>query len=111
MRQIPVGTESPQEITINYNNERLTLTFTFSPVGKLWVFDLYNEITQQFIAQGLSLVVGIPILYRSPTDYYLWVEDESSNDVDPFSIDCLGNRCKLFIGDKQEIYEAIQQAV
>lgn len=111
MKEIPLTADSPQDLTFTHNEERLTMTLFFLPVASGWFFDLYSETKQKVIANGVPLVAGIPILYREPVDYVLFVDDLTGNDIDPFSQACFESRCKLYIEDKTKIDQAIQQTV
>ncbi|WLE26942.1 hypothetical protein DVS74_009165 [Xylella fastidiosa subsp. multiplex] len=49
------------------------------------------------------LVVGVPLLWRRPVDYFFWLTDESGLEMDPMRHDDLGERCLLFVGLKEQV--------
>lgn len=94
---IPVTAEPYQEQTFDFNGIKIRLTLRFNSIGQCWVMDIYEPLTQQQICNGVSLVIGVPILYRNTRPYYFIVSDESGGELDPISLNALGNRCLLYI--------------
>lgn len=97
---IPVTPTPFQELRFEFNGARLQLTLCFNSVGQFWAFDLFDISRNRQICSGSSLVCGVPLLLRKSTPYFLWCEDESGAELDPLSIDDLGSRCFLYIGEK-----------
>lgn len=98
--QIFVTQEPHQEQTFEFHQTKLRLTLRYNSIGQFWAFDLYDITRQKWIAQGASLVCGVPILWRTSRPYFLWCEDESGANLDPIRLDDLGTRCFLYIAEK-----------
>jgi len=103
MRQIPVDASALQEQTFAQGDETLRLTLRWSPVGACWFMDVYSVSREDWVVQSAAVVCGIPLLWRSPVDYFLVLTDESGVDLDPMVPSDLGRRCLLYIGDKSEV--------
>lgn len=100
LQQIPVSSQPLQEMTFNFNGRTLRITLRFNSVCECWSVDLFDMTKQKQISQGLGLVCGVPLLWRTSQPYFLWLEDESNQNLDPMSLSDMGNRCTLYIGEK-----------
>lgn len=100
-QQIPVSNAIYQEFDIDYGKERLRFTLRFNSVGSFWVLDLFDLRRNRTICRGLSLAVGVPLLWRTSLPFFLWLEDESGLNLDPITEDDMGSRCFLYIGEKE----------
>lgn len=100
MQQIHL-TQSPyQEQTFDFNGIEIRLTLRFNSVGNFWAMDVFEPNAQRKICQGYALACGIPMLMRSTQPYFFYLEDESSAELDLISMEDLGTRCFLYIGEK-----------
>lgn len=98
--KIPVTQEPYQEMSFDFNGVKLRLTLRYNSIGQFWAFDLYDVAHQKHIVQGMSLVCGVPLLWRSTQTYFLQCEDESGAEIDPMYLEDLGTRCFLYIAEK-----------
>lgn len=89
-----------QEQTLLFKGIKIRITLRYNSNGQFWAMDVYEPERKRQICQGLSVVCGVPMLWRTTQDYYLWCEDESGANLDPMTSDDLGTRCFLYIGDK-----------
>ncbi|HGM5801107.1 TPA: hypothetical protein ACKP5W_003792 [Pseudomonas aeruginosa] len=103
MNLLPIDDSPLQEQRFEFAGQRLRLTLRYNSVGDHWGLDLFDELSQAWIAQGLALVVGVPMLWRSSVPYYFWLTDESGAGLDPIGGQDLGSRCRLYIGEKSEV--------
>ncbi|ALR06524.1 hypothetical protein XFHB_07990 [Xylella fastidiosa] len=95
MRQIPVDSSPYQTQSFQMAGDTLRLL--------LWSLDVYTATLDQPVAQGVPLVVGVPLLWRRPVDYFFWLTDESGLEMDPMRQQDLGERCLLFVGLKRDV--------
>ncbi|AAO28827.1 hypothetical protein D1605_006375 [Xylella fastidiosa subsp. fastidiosa] len=103
MWQIPVDSSAYQTQSFRVGAESLRLILRWNPVPCCWSMDLYTATLDQPVAQGVPLVVGVPLLWRRPVDYFFWLTDESGLEMDPMRHDDLGERCLLFVGLKEQV--------
>ena len=100
LHQIPITNAPFQEQTIEFLNRKIRITLRFNSIGNSWVMDVFEQINQKQICQGLALVCGVKLLERTTQPYFLWLSDESGANLDPMSLNDLGSRCFLYIGEK-----------
>lgn len=98
--QIPITQDPYQELSFDFEGTKIRLTLRFNSIGQFWAVDVFEPVNQVQICEGLSLVCGVPLLWRTAQPYFLWVSDESGAGLDPMSLDDLGTRCFLYIGEK-----------
>lgn len=103
MWRIPVDANPYQEQTFELDGVRLRLTLRYCPVPDVWTMDVYDELAQSWRAQGLALVVGVPLMMRRTAGYFFWVSDESGAGLDPVGGGDLGVRCLLYVGFNKEL--------
>lgn len=103
MQRVPVDSHPYQEQSFEIGDRRIRLTLRFNAIGEFWAIDVFDEAAQQHVAQGLALVVGVPVLWRSTVPYFFWVTDESGADLDPARLDDMGLRCLVYVGLKSEV--------
>ncbi|MDH2927220.1 MULTISPECIES: phage baseplate plug family protein [Lonepinella] len=100
LHQIPVSNAPYQEQTFAFNDLKIRLTLRWNSIGEFWAMDVYETIAQKQICQGVSLVVGVPILWHSTQPYYFLLTDEYGANLDPMSYTDLGSRYLLYIVEK-----------
>lgn len=103
MRLISIDNAPFQEQSFIYQGETLRLTLRWFPVASTWCMDVFNVSKDAWVAQGLPLVVGVPLLWRSAVNYFFWLTDESGLNMDPVVQGDLGSRCLLYLGDKGDL--------
>ncbi|UEA17453.1 hypothetical protein K7G92_000655 [Pasteurella canis] len=102
MLQIPVTQDPFQEQTFEFEGVKIRLTLRFNSIGNFWAMDVFEVSSQKQICSGIALACGVPLLMRSTRPYVFFLVDESGANLDPFSIQDLGTRCFLYIGEKDE---------
>lgn len=103
MKQIPISSDPLQEQSFEFAGYRLRLTLRYNSIGDHWAIDLLDEAKGTWLAQGLTLVTGVPMLWRSTLPFFLWLEDVSGVGLDPIGGDDMGSRCLLHISEKAEV--------
>lgn len=94
-----------QEFHFTIRDCKLRVTLRYNSIGTQWFMDVYDVKKQKVIVQGAALVVGTPILWRSPTEYYFYLTDEEQLGLDPIFMDDLDSRCVLHVGLKSEVLD------
>jgi hypothetical protein len=100
---IPTDLTALQEQTFDVGEETLRLTLRWNAVAQHWAMDVYSVTKDAWVTQGAALVVGVPMLWRSPVPYFFWLTDESGVELDPMVQTDLGTRCLLYVGLKDEV--------
>ncbi|UXY51325.1 phage baseplate plug family protein [Pseudomonas tohonis] len=103
MKRIPISSEPLQEQSFDFAGRRLRLTLRYNSIGDHWALDLLDESDNTWLAQGLTLVVGVPMLWRATLPFFLWLDDLSGVGLDPMGGNDMGSRCLLYIGEKSEV--------
>ncbi|BBE09727.1 Uncharacterized protein MCB1EB_1566 [Mycoavidus cysteinexigens] len=103
MHLIPVDSAPYQEMTIAFKAHSLRLTLRHNSLADYWAMDVFDLKQDLYTAQGLPLVVGVPLLWRRPVEYCFILTDESGIGLDPVGGEDLGQRCLLYIADKTQI--------
>lgn len=105
MYLVPVLVGVPyQEQVLGFENLKIRLTLKYNSVGRFWTMDVYEMRAKRWIAQGLSLVCGLPLLNRTTQTFDFLVSDESGANIDPIELSDLGTRSLLFIDLKERLY-------
>lgn len=102
---IPVDAHPYQEQTFDIGEKRLRLTLRYNSIGDQWSMDVYDVDEDRFDAQGLAIVLGVPMMWRRPVDYFFMAHDLSAAGLDPMGGQDMGNRIELFCGLKSEVDE------
>lgn len=84
-------------------NHRIRLSLRYNSIGEHWAMDVFDYQKNDFVAQGVALVVGVPLLWRHPVDYCFLLNDISGLDIDPVSVNDLATRFELFLVMKSEL--------
>ena len=84
-------------------NRNIQLTIRYNNIGSHWAIDVFDYQRNDFVAQGVALVVGVPILWRHTIDYCFILNDLSGLDLDPISPDDLSTRFELYLAMKSEL--------
>ena len=103
MIKIPVDSHPYQEQTFAIGEDRLRLTLRYNSIGDQWSMDVYDVQRERYDAQGLAIVVGIPMMWRANVDYFFWANDLSAVGLDPMGGNDMGNRVELLCGLKSEV--------
>lgn len=103
MIKIPVDSHPYQEQTFDIGDDRLRLTLRYNSVGDQWSIDIYDIKRARFDAQGLAVVVGVPMLWRANVAYFFWAHDLSAAGLDPLGGQDMGKRVELLCGLKSEV--------
>lgn len=98
--QIPLTVGAYQTQTLSFNQSRIKITLKYNDIGHCWTMDVHDVTFDKLICEGLSIVCGVPLLWRTTQPYYLWCEDKSGLSLDPMTVADLGTRCELYIGEK-----------
>lgn len=100
LHQLPLSSSPYQEQTIDFLGRKIRITLRFNSIGNFWAMDVFEPVAQKIICEGTALVCGVPLLIRTSQPYFFWLSDESGANLDPLSIQDLGARCLLFVGEK-----------
>lgn len=104
MIRLPIDSTPLQEMTADPGDgSALALTIRYNAVGDHWEVDALDRDTDVVIAQAVPLVLGPPIFWRDPVNFFLWLEDLSGVGFDPIGGNDLGERFALYLGLKSEV--------
>jgi hypothetical protein len=103
MEKIPVNNSPYQEMTLDFNDEKIRLTIRYNAMASLWFMDVYSVTADSLIESAVPLLVGVPLLWRNTAGYFFEVVDESGLMVSPFGVNDLGTRCFLYIHSKVDV--------
>ncbi|HHF4806185.1 TPA: hypothetical protein ACPPHQ_000071 [Haemophilus influenzae] len=79
---------------------KIRLTLRFNSIGQFWAMDVFESVNQKQICRGHAIACGVPLLARTTQPYFFYLDDESGAELDPMSMEDLGTRCFLYIGEK-----------
>ena len=105
LHKIQVSNAPNQEQSFDFASIKIKLTLRFNSIGRHWVMDVFEPVAQRKVCSGLSLVAGVPLLMRNTVPYFFYLDDESSADLDPMTLDDLLTRCRLYVGLKRDIQQ------
>ncbi|ETD72972.1 hypothetical protein V757_01125 [Pelistega indica] len=94
---------SYQEQVLDFEGMKIRITLKYNSVCRFWTMDVFEIRSKQMLAQGLSLVCGIPLLNRTLQSFEMFVSDESGENLDPIELSDLGSRNLLFIDLKERL--------
>jgi hypothetical protein len=102
MLKIPVDASVYQEQTFDIGGLTLRITLRYNAIGSQWSMDVFDVRSERFDAQGMAVVVGVPMMQRRPVDYLFWAHDLSAAQVDPVGDSDIANRIELYCALKSE---------
>ncbi|MBP6018802.1 MAG: hypothetical protein KA735_04870 [Burkholderiaceae bacterium] len=102
---IPVDSHPFQEQTFDIGDTRLRLTLRYNSIGDQWSMDVYDVDAGRYDAQGLAIVLGVPLMWRRPVDYFFMAHDLSAAGIDLTGGQDLGARIQLLCGLRSEVDE------
>lgn len=100
---IPVDSHPYQEQTFPIGDIRLRLTLRYNSIGDQWSMDVFDVGAERYDAQGLAIVLGVPIMWRRPVDYFFLAHDLSAVGIDASGGKDMGSRIELLCGLKSEV--------
>lgn len=103
MIKIPVDSNPFQEQSFAAGDDRLRLTLRYNSIGDQWSMDVYDVNRERFDAQGLAVVVGVPMMWRANVAYFFWANDLSATGLDQAGGNDMGTRVEMLCGLKSEV--------
>ena len=100
---IPVDSHPYQEQSFDIGDVRLRLTLRYNAIGDQWSMDVFDVNEDRYDAQGLAIVLGVPMMWRRPVDYFFMAHDRSAAGVNPIGGQDMGTRIELYCGLKSEV--------
>lgn len=101
MKQITIGTEGKQKITILYEDTTIVLTVKFRPTIQSWSFDVIFR--DEELINGKKLTCGLELLkqFNKPFDFVL--VDNSKTGLDPFKQDDFEERISMYLLERDDL--------
>ena len=107
--ELPVNDYPNQVQNFEFMGYNLQFTLLWNAVGLSWSFDLFNNITSEYIVRGEGLSIGMASLYYSDLPFIIMMTDNSGLGFETISIDEMGDRLSLNIMSKEVYQYAIRQ--
>ena len=98
-----ITSDNDQEYTIPYEASEIVLRLRYMNVVQQWFMDVsYNETE----TNGVKLTVQAFHVLNRNYPFDIWIEDNSSTGLDPFTIDDFSNgRCVMYIMEASDVAE------
>lgn len=107
--EIPVNDYPNQIQNFDFMGYSLQFTLLWNSVGLSWSFDLYDNITGEYIVQGEGLSIAMASLYYSDLPFVIMMTDNSGLGFETVSIDEMGDRLGISIMSAEAYQYAIRQ--
>lgn len=107
--ELPVNDYPNQVQNFEFMGYNLQFTLLWNAVGLSWSFDLFNNITSEYIVRGEGLSIGMASLYYSELPFIIMMTDNSGLGFETISIDEMGDRLSVNIMSKEAYQYAIRQ--
>ena len=101
MRQITIGTEPKQEITILYEDTVIKLDLKFRPTAASWTMDI--NFRDETLINGKKLVMGIQLLKQFNKPFDIVLKENQNTGIDPFKQDDFKNRVSVFLLERDDL--------
>lgn len=107
--EIPINDYPNQIQNFDFMGYSLQFTLLWNSVGLSWSFDLYDNITGEYIVQGEGLSIAMASLYYSDLPFVIMMTDNSGLGFETVSIDEMGDRLGISIMSAEAYQYAIRQ--
>ncbi len=107
--ELPVNDYPNQIQDFDFMGYSLQFTLLWNSVGLSWSFDLYDNITGEYIVQGEGLSIAMASLYYSDLPFVIMMTDNSGLGFETVSIDEMGDRLGISIMSAEAYQYAIRQ--
>lgn len=107
--ELPVNDYPNQIQNFDFMGYSLQFTLLWNSVGLSWSFDLYDNITGEYIVQGEGLSIAMASLYYSDLPFVIMMTDNSGLGFETVSIDEMGDRLGISIMSAEAYQYAIRQ--
>jgi hypothetical protein len=103
MKQVIIGTEPKQKITIAYEDTTIILTVKFRPTIQSWTVDIVFR--GEEIANGKRLVCGLELLKQLNKPFDFVLVDNSNTGIDPFKLDDFTSRISMYLFERDDLVD------
>lgn len=107
--EIAVNSYPNQVQNFDFMGYSLQFTLLWNAVGLSWSFDLYDNLSAEYITQGEGLSIGMASLYYSALPFVIMMTDNSGLGFETISNDEMGDRLGISIMSKEAYQYAIRQ--
>jgi hypothetical protein len=104
MKEITIGVEPKQKITILYEDTTIILTVKFRPTIASWTVDI--NFRDGAVVNGKKLVCGLELLKQFNKPFDLTLVDNSNTGIDPFKQDDFSTgRISIYLLERADLIE------
>lgn len=103
MKQITIGTEPKQKITLLYEDTTITLDVTYRPTIESWTMNI--TFRDEELVNGKKLVMGIPLLKQFNKPFDIVCKENQNTGIDPFKQDDFQDRVSVYLLERDDLIE------
>jgi len=103
MKQITIGEEPKQTITILFEDTLIILTIKFRPIIQSWTMDI--NFRDELLVNGKKLVIGLPLLKQFNKPFDIVLQENQNTGIDPFKQDDFTSRVSVFLLERDDLIE------
>lgn len=103
MKEIIIGLEPKQKITIPYEDTSIVLEIRFRPTIASWTVDItFRDVT---IVNGKRLVMGNLLLKQFNKPFDITLKENNNTGIDPYKIDDFKQRVSIYLLERSDLIE------
>jgi len=101
MKQITIGTEPKQKITLLYEDTTIILTVKYRATISSWTMDI--NFRDEPLVKGKKLVMGIPLLKQFNKPFDITLVENQNTGIDPFKQDDFKDRVSVYLLERDDL--------
>ena len=103
MKEITIGTEPKQKITILYEDTTIILDIKFRPTSASWTMDI--TFRDEPLVNGKKLVMGLQLLKQFNKPFDITLQENQNTGIDPFKQDDFKSRVSVYLLERADLIE------
>jgi len=103
MKQITIGTEPKQKITILYEDTQIIIDVKYRPITQSWTMDI--NFRDEALVNGKKLVIGLPLLKQFNKPFDIVLQENQNTGIDPFKQDDFTSRISVYLLERDDLIE------
>lgn len=103
MKQITLGTEPKQKLTILFEDTTIDIEFRFNPTIASWNMNI--NFRDEPLSNGKKITMGLELLKQFNKPFDLIAIENETTGIDPFKQDDFESRVSLYLLERADLIE------
>ena len=103
MKQITIGTEPKQKISILFEDTVIILDIKYRPTVRSWTMDI--NFRDEPLVNGKKLTMGLALLRQFNKPFDIVLQENQNTGIDPFKQDDFQDRVSVYLLERDDLIE------